>query len=595
MLRWRAKQQEPSAFCQRSSQEGRVELFDGATWGSICDEGVYYGYAKLYDADASVLCREMGFSYGLMLNAYALEFPWTYDQDAPPFVLGMRSTDYYQQGEDTPLRDILRSAWRRGVYSSCGPTDVVSIFCTSDPLELSAHQANLRAESDAASLPPPPPPPSPPPPSFTPGPCEVPFDGYCTHTGSVLNTTVDCDGDGLTDVICLNTARYPGYPINTFWVLRSSDGCAYRSPPEWSGTYGGVVDPALCPAALGAGDPLNRLEFNLGRNLPQGGIEGQVRLVGAGASSSAGALQLYHAGTWALIKWESRGRDPYSRFIAAAACRQLGFESGVLKLQAGSVYGSVASPVWALELGCDYYHSRLTDCDVFSNKGAVALDASLAVDFVGVECYAAPPPPAHGGVAMETEGALRLAGRAEDVRTGRGTIQLYHAVEWSTIIDWGWNRDAAHGVCVALGYTSGNAVMNSGPTYGILPGPILPEFSRYPLACNSWRQNFSACLDEYLSVLPALPFDLYPDGGYSNVAGVACYNDTPGREGDIRLRSVSVSASAGTIEVFHEGTWGTIHQDDWDWRGAAVACRQLGFVTGRPVYNSAYFASSLGA
>lgn len=69
-----------------------------------------------------------------------------------------------------------------------------------------------------------------------------------------------------------------------------------------------------------------------------------------------------------LVKWEPRGRDPYSRFIAAAACRQLGFEAGVLKLQAGTVYGSVASPIWALELGCDYYHSRLADCDVFANK-----------------------------------------------------------------------------------------------------------------------------------------------------------------------------------------------------------------------------------
>lgn len=63
---------------------------------------------------------------------------------------------------------------------------------------------------------------------------------------------MDCDGDGLADVICLNTEPYFSYPINIFWVLRSSDGCAYNSPPEWSGTYGAVVDPALCPAALGA-------------------------------------------------------------------------------------------------------------------------------------------------------------------------------------------------------------------------------------------------------------------------------------------------------------------------------------------------------
>ncbi|NXG51134.1 DMBT1 protein, partial [Psilopogon haemacephalus] len=161
-----------------------------------------------------------------------------------------------------------------------------------------------------------------------------------------------------------------------------------------------------------------------------------------------------------------------------------------------------------------------------------------------------------------------------------GRVEISYQGSWGSVCDDGWDLPDASVVCRQLGCGGALRALGSA-AFGAGSGPIWLD----GLNCSGGEAALWDCPG-------AGPWGQH-DCGHKEDAGVVCSGLCPpgvgwGRRrcaggspgtgvGRAEIRAVGGGSScSGRVEVWLQGSWGTVCDDSWDRQDAAVACRQLG-------------------
>uniref|UniRef100_A0A8C0BUC9 Neurotrypsin n=1 Tax=Buteo japonicus TaxID=224669 RepID=A0A8C0BUC9_9AVES len=271
-----------------------------------------------------------------------------------------------------------------------------------------------------------------------------------------------------------------------------------------------------------------------------------LRLVG-GKESFEGRVEVYHDGKWGTIcddQWDDRD--------AEVVCRQLGL-SGNPKALSWAHYGQGSGPILLDEVECSGNELSLDQCKK-SDWGQQNCDH---IEDAGVSCD------------PFTEGTVRLAGGRSP---SEGRVEVYYNGDWGTVCDDGWTHLGAQVVCRQLGdYAAGQGF--------ILLDDVAcagTELSLLDCPHSNWGQHdCSHAEDVGVRCSPEMTHMFSPAGP------------------PVRLVD-GESTKEGRVEVFLNGQWGSVCDDGWTDRDAAVVCRQLGFSGTAKARAMAYFGEGHG-
>ncbi|XP_045686223.1 soluble scavenger receptor cysteine-rich domain-containing protein SSC5D isoform X2 [Phyllostomus hastatus] len=343
-----------------------------------------------------------------------------------------------------------------------------------------------------------------------------------------------------------------------------------------------------------------------------------------GPHGCAGRLEVRHGGRWGTVcddGWDLRD--------AAVACRELGC-GGALAAPGGAFFGEGSGPVWLSELACRGSEGQLGRCPhrgwkahvcsheedagvvcagqrVANSRDTEDLPSLLDGDpWPGLSEELSPsseePPVTHAPhpagtpqgssrkksprppkQAKSTRAPSLTAGapRPERLRLASGPhgcagrLEVWHSGRWGTVCDDGWDLRDATVACRELG-CGGALAAPGGARFGQGSGPVWMD----DVGCGGGEQALRDC--------PRSPWGR-SNCDHSEDAGLVCTGPAP------RLRLADgPHGCAGRLEVWHGGRWGSVCDDAWDLRDAAVACHELGCGAALAAPGGAFFGEGAG-
>ncbi|XP_063044432.1 deleted in malignant brain tumors 1 protein [Engraulis encrasicolus] len=297
-------------------------------------------------------------------------------------------------------------------------------------------------------------------------------------------------------------------------------------------------------------------------------VNAPIRLVD-GLSNCSGRVEVYVRGEWGTVCDDSWGMDD-----ARVVCRQLGCGHAVCAAREAR-FGSGTDQIWMDDVGCTgaeasltaCAHSELSNCDHGEDAGVVCSGPSQS-DIDSPRYSNSSCSKFFGAQVRLVQGSTNCSGR----------VEVYHNRKWGTVCDDDWDMQDAKVVCRQLG--CGEALCAVKEAHF---GPGSGEIWMDDVVCSGAEALLTDCT-----------FSQSSNCNHGEDAGVVCSgsgqsdntssshhsNYTCAKEpnsvgAQVRLVNGHTNCS-GRVEVYANGQWGTVCDDNWDMDDARVVCRQLG-------------------
>ncbi|XP_076153591.1 scavenger receptor cysteine-rich domain-containing protein DMBT1-like [Alosa pseudoharengus] len=267
-----------------------------------------------------------------------------------------------------------------------------------------------------------------------------------------------------------------------------------------------------------------------------------VRLANGGSRCS-GRVEVYHAGEWGTVC-----DDSWDMTDAAVVCRELGCGDAVDAL-GGAHFGEGSGTMWMDEVSCEGSESTLKNC---GHQGWGSSNCGHDED-AGVICS--------GRVPRLSNGSNPCSGR----------VEVFHKEKWASMCYAAFDWQDAKVVCRELDCGAPVEVLGAA-AFGEGEGQVWSE----EIQCGGNETQIQLC-----------PTSLMNNNcSHENNIGLIC-------RAAVRLVNGS-SRCSGRVEVLHRGQWGTVCDNGWDLRDAAVVCRELGCGEALEAIKGAQFEQGSG-